>query len=142
MRPGWTAAVIAATKKKPRRRRQTDGAPTAHSCQLVTRLAHCRFERFQRVRARAGSNCTGVSGRGDFKDRAGERRERFRNAREGRKTPSKSFLCLPFSSPNPTSSRGYPRSRLINSFSRALLPPEPRSRRPSLAGGWVAVEQI
>ncbi len=41
--------------KKPRRRRQTDGAPTSHSCQLVTRPAHCRFERFQRVRARAGS---------------------------------------------------------------------------------------
>src|SRR5271166_2109356 len=27
-------------------------APTAHSCQLVTRPAHCRFERFQKVRER------------------------------------------------------------------------------------------
>ena len=37
--------------KKPGRRRKTDGAPTAHSCQLVTRPAHCRFERFQRIGA-------------------------------------------------------------------------------------------
>ena len=50
--------------KKPRRRRQTDGAPTAHSCQLVTRPAHCRFERFQRVGARAGSNWTDENGGG------------------------------------------------------------------------------
>jgi hypothetical protein len=35
--------------KKLGRRRRTDAAPTAHSCQLVTRPAHCRFERFQRV---------------------------------------------------------------------------------------------
>ena len=49
MRSGGTAAVIEAEPKKPRRRRQTDEGPTAHSCQLVTRPAHCRFKRFQRV---------------------------------------------------------------------------------------------
>ena len=83
----------------------------------------------------------GVSGRGggDFKDRAGERQERFRNAREGRKTPSKSFLSLPFSSPNPTSSRGCPRSRLINFFLAPSSRPNRRPRRPSLAGGRLAL---
>ena len=42
---GLNTAVMAT--KIPRRRRQTDGAPTLHSCQLVTRPAHCHFERFQ-----------------------------------------------------------------------------------------------
>ncbi len=42
-----------------RRRRQMDRAPTAHSCQLVTRPAHCCFQRFQMVRAR-------VRNRGEF----------------------------------------------------------------------------
>ena len=78
-------------------------------------------------------------GRGDFKDRAGERQERFRKAREGRKTPSKSFLSLPFSAPNPTPSRGCPRSRLINFFLAPSSRPNRRSRRPSLAGGRVGV---
>ena len=36
--------------KKPRRRRQADAAPTTPSCQLMTRFAHCSFERFQWVR--------------------------------------------------------------------------------------------
>jgi len=40
---------------KVMRRRHTDRAPPSHSCQLVTRPPHCRFERFQRIRARASS---------------------------------------------------------------------------------------
>src|SRR5271166_2894936 len=44
-------AKRASPAKKPRRRRQADAAPTAPPCQLTTRLAHCRFERCQRVRA-------------------------------------------------------------------------------------------
>ncbi len=42
--------------KKPSRRRQADGAPTPNPCQLVRRPVHCRFERFQWIRA----SCKGI----------------------------------------------------------------------------------
>ena len=45
------SAKRAAPAKKPRRRRRADAAPTTPSCQLMTRPSHCRFERFQVVRA-------------------------------------------------------------------------------------------
>ena len=47
----------AAPAKEPGRRRQADAAPTAPSCQPITRLAHCRFERFQLVRAERTDVC-------------------------------------------------------------------------------------
>ncbi len=38
--------------KTSRRRRQADGAPRPHPCQLSARVAHCRFEPFQWVAPR------------------------------------------------------------------------------------------